>query len=199
MRNQTVGVIGIVCLGVFALTAGFGAAPSKKQPKSIKSGGKTQLEASKMILTRNEKGSAWIETEDMRITGNTITIFFQENQKDNQNAEVGGFDRIEAQGNVTLRASQPNATGNAPRKINGTCSSATITQKAEQIPTDDGTRAIRQKVVLRGNVKVTTELAPGGNLKGVSMEGNQVIIATKTDGEVLALADDAITEAIFEQ
>jgi lipopolysaccharide export system protein LptA len=188
-----------VCLGVFALTAGFGAAPPKKQPKSIKSGGKTQLEASKMILTRNEKGSAWIETEDMRITGNTITIFFQENQKDNQNAEVGGFDRIEAQGNVTLRASQPNATGNAPRKINGTCSSATITQKAEQIPTDDGPRAIRQKVVLRGNVKVTTELAPGGNLKGVSMEGNQVIIATKTDGEVLALADDAITEAIFEQ
>jgi hypothetical protein len=197
MKNRSRAVVAITLWGAFSLTGGFGAAPPKKL-KIIKSGGRTHLEGSKMVLTRNEKGSAWIETEEMRLTGNTIAIFLQEPPPGNPAADTGGLDRIEAQGNVTLRVNQPNATGNGPRKVNGTCHSATITQKAEQIQTEDGPRSIRQKVVMRGNVNVTAELAPGGALKGIKMEGNQVTFATKADGQPLLLADDATTEVTYE-
>ncbi|MCS6860942.1 MAG: hypothetical protein NZT92_11560 [Abditibacteriales bacterium] len=182
-------------LGVYLLTVGFGAAPPKKERK-IRFGPKFEILETRTVIFGNAKEKAWVETDDMRITGNAIVAIAQENPP---GPEVV-FDRIEAKGNVTLRASASNVTDKSPRKVHATSAEATFTQKREQIKTLEGeVVAIQQKVVLRHNVSVTTELAPGGAFKGLRIEGNQVTIATKTDGSFLVLADDATGEAIFEE
>lgn len=185
--------IGLV--GVYLLTVGFGAAPPKRERK-IRFGPRFEILETKTVIFGSAKERAWVETDDMRITGNSIVALSQEGA---QGSDLV-FDRIEVKGNVTLRASSPNAAGKSPRKVDATSAEAIITQRREQIKTLEGeVVAIQQKVVLRNNVSVTTELAPGSAFKGLKIEGNQVTIATKTDGSLLVLGDEATAEAIFEE
>ncbi len=192
--------VGLVLVSTYLVTVGFGAAPSKKVRKIDFGGPKFQGEGKKYVFTSDGKEKAYLKTEDVNLTCNVLTVYFQEGSKNPQPGGEVAFDRIEAKGGVTLQANQPNATGSTPRKITATCASAVITQRAEQIQVNGETRSIRQKVVLRGDVNATTEIAPGSKIKGSNMKAQQATLATKTDGELLLLGEGAVhIELLYEE